>query len=124
MDLERFKRYDVRLWLVFFAATLPLFPSTAWAAEGILEKDSNAILMALIGVLGSMIVLLGGIVAVVKSLLKTRSPAVRDSNTLAQIEKTFEKMLKDHEDREQDQFAEIHRRIDAFLNSQAVGRRS
>ena len=120
--LKRFHRYDIKLWLVFFASTLWLFPAAAFAATGVIENDTNAIILGILGLLGAVITLLGGIIVVIKTLLKQRSPQIRDSSALSEIARS----IQDHEKREEKQFDDMrdeikrdHIRIDELVRDWA-----
>ena len=115
--LQRFQRSEVQIWLVFFAAIVPLFPGTVYAAQAAGEDGGNALYLAIVSLLAGIVALMAGLVAIVRGLLRRR-PEARDSSALA----TLVTHIKDHEDREERQLEDmkhdlvrLHERIDRLV---------
>lgn len=82
--LVRFKRISVQIVLLYFVTVLPVVASVGPAVDGVVNRDPEALLLAVVGVLGAIVALLGGIVAFVKAWVARMEPRIPRAGAVAE----------------------------------------
>jgi hypothetical protein len=82
--LVRFRRIGVQIILLYFVTVIPVIASVGPAVDGIVTGNSEALLLAVVGVLGAIVALLGGIVAFVKAWVGRMEPRIPRAGAVAE----------------------------------------
>lgn len=82
--MVRFRRVGVQIVLLYFVAVLPVIASVGPAVDGIVSGNSEALLLAVVGVIGAIVTLLGGIVAFIRAWVARMEPRIPRAGALAE----------------------------------------
>lgn len=83
---QSLRRIGPRLVLLFFASVLPVLAAAGPAVDGLVNRNPEALLLAVVAVLAAIVTLLGGIVALVKSWVARMEPRIRQAEQSGNLE--------------------------------------